>query len=502
MMRSLFSGVAGLKSHQTKMDVIGNNIANVNTAGFKASSVNFSDTYYQMISNASGANADLGVSGTNAKQIGLGSVVAAIQQNITEQGGPSTTNRALDIAINGESFLIVRSGTQTCFTKSGALNIDPAGNLYCTTNNSIVQGWLADDDGNIIKDTVQDLVIRSAANMYYEPEATGAVTLSGNIDPDDKDVQSAADGEIVTFSFFDNIGDSYMVKLSIKKAETSAEGVVNYDVSVVDVCDSLGESIFVTQNEDGEYVATGASVTFGNITITPADANINKTTGELIIPENINTLTYDSSNGEFSSVTAQNAPTSPAPDWLGNALVFSVIGLDKTNTGANSTFPQYDATNGTGGVKVYFNQLTQYSNGGTSKLTYLKGDPDNRDGGNKAGNMIGISVDDKGMVYGTYDNGMKKCLAQIAVATFANPSGLEAVGTSLFAATLNSGEFDGIGEEVALTGSFTVGALEMSNVDLANEFTQMITTQRGFQANSRIITTSDSMLEELVNLKR
>ena len=398
--------------------------------------------------------------------------------------------------------MIVRSGTQTCFTKSGALNIDPAGNLYCTTNNSIVQGWLADDDGNIIKDTVQDLVIRSAANMYYEPEATGAVTLSGNIDPDDKDVQPAADGEIVTFSFFDNIGDSYMVKLSIKKAETSAEGVVNYDVSVVDVCDSLGESIFVTQNEDGEYVATGASVTFGNITITPADADINKTTGELIIPENINTLTYDSSNGEFSSVTAQNAPTSPAPDWLGNALVFSVIGLDSTNTGANSTFPQYDATNGTGGVKVYFNQLTQYSNGGTSKLTYLKGDPDNRDGGNKAGNMIGISVDDKGMVYGTYDNGMKKCLAQIAVATFANPSGLEAVGTSLFAATLNSGEFDGIGEEVALTGSFTVGALEMSNVDLANEFTQMITTQRGFQANSRIITTSDSMLEELVNLKR
>jgi flagellar hook protein FlgE len=122
--------------------------------------------------------------------------------------------------------------------------------------------------------------------------------------------------------------------------------------------------------------------------------------------------------------------------------------------------------------------------------------------GNTAGQMKGISIDQEGKIWGTYDNGMKKCLAQMAVATFANPSGLESIGSSLFQATLNSGDFDGVGEEISLSGSFTVGALEMSNVDLATEFTQMITTQRGFQANSRIITTSDSMLEELVNLKR
>lgn len=511
MMRSLYSGVAGLKTHQTKMDVIGNNIANTNTVGFKSSSVNFSDTYYQMVSNATGANADLGTAGTNAKQIGLGSMVAAIQTNITDQGGPSTTNRALDVAINGEAFLVVRSGTETLFTKSGALNVDAAGNLYCTTNGATVQGWLADDNGDVIKDRVQDLTVMSAKNQYYAPEATGAVTLSGNIDPNDKNSAADGDGEIITFSFFDNLGDTYTVELSVKKAATqNTAGSVNYEVSVTNVYNSDSKSIFVTQDANGKYVATGASFTFGNSTtaITPANTNVNETTGELVMPANTKILTFSSASGDFKSVDAQNTTATPTPDWVGNALVFNLIGLDGTQTGANSTFPQYDPANGTGGVKVYFDSLTQYSKGGNSKVTYTKGysaagSSGLRDTGNKSGKMIGISIDGKdGKIYGTYDNGLKKCLAQLAVATFSNPSGLESEGNSLFSASLNSGEFDGVGEEISLSGSLTVGALEMSNVDLANEFTQMITTQRGFQANSRIITTSDSMLEELVNLKR
>ena len=167
------------------------------------------------------------------------------------------------------------------------------------------------------------------------------------------------------------------------------------------------------------------------------------------------------------------------------------------------TFDVYSNTGtGSGGVVVDFSGLTQYSNGGVSNVTYKKGDNNGKGVGNVAGEMSGISIDSDGYVFGTYNNGSKKCLAQIAVATFANPSGLEAVGDSMFAQTQNSGTFDGVGQQVGLTGSFTVGALEMSNVDLAAEFTSMITTQRGFQANSRIITTSDSMLEELVNLKR
>lgn len=532
MMRSLYSGVAGLKTHQTKMDVLGNNIANTNTVGFKSSAVNFSDTFYQTISSATGSNADLGTAGVNAKQIGLGSMVASITTNITEQGGPSTTNRALDIAINGESFLIVRSGSDTCFTKSGALNVDEAGNLYCTTNGATVQGWLADDAGNIIKDTVQDLKVMSSDKQYYEPEATTAATISGNIDPNDPDVDpTTGNGEVVTFSFFDNIGESYTVKVKLKKLPDANQtaGRVLYDAQLVDVYNANGESIFTIFNAaDGTYGAnTNASVRWGSATLTGADTILkNAMTGEIdlsVLAGNSIPIWFNQVTGAFYSTSATNIATTAATATGGGSLPatypatgpaapnagdevqsvkFSIIGISATNTGANSSFPQIDA-NGNGGIDLYFNTLTQYEQGGTSKLNGYKGNPSKTAGvGNKAGKMTGLSIDEEGKVWANYDNGLKKCMAQIAVATFANPSGLESVGSSLFKATLNSGDFDGIGEEVKLTGSFTVGALEMSNVDLANEFVNMITTQRGFQANSRIITTSDSMLEELVNLKR
>lgn len=522
-MRSMYSGVAGLKTHQTRMDVIGNNIANVNTVGFKGSSVNFADTFYQTVSSATGSNAELGTAGTNAKQIGLGSSVASITTNITEQGGTQSTNRSLDIAINGESFLIVRSGTDTLFTKSGALNIDEVGNLYCTTNGATVQGWLADDKGEIIKDTVKDLAIMSGSNLYYEPEATQAITLGGNIDPNDTKLNPTygaggapiSGGQVMTFSFYDNIGEQYSVKLYVSKKQTQTAGTVQYDVRVGDVYNSDGESIFVLKTVDAAtgaitYSASNAQVQFAGGTVTAA--NVDAQTGELTLnATQMGSLIFSSSTGDY--VNTQNGTTDRTNAvYQGKALNFSIIGpvpqhqgeniVNGTNAGADSTFLQHDDTNDTGGVNIYFDDLTQYSQGGTSKLSSNKGDPDGYYAGNKAGNMKGVSISSDGKVYGNYDNGMKKCLAQIAVATFSNPSGLEAMGDSLFAASLNSGPFDGIGEEVTLSGSFTVGALEMSNVDLATEFTNMITTQRGFQANSRIITTSDTMLEELVNLKR
>lgn len=522
-MRSMYSGVAGLKAHQTRMDVIGNNIANVNTVGFKGSSVNFADTFYQTVSSATGSNAELGTAGTNAKQIGLGSSVASITTNITEQGGTQSTNRSLDIAINGESFLIVRSGTDTLFTKSGALNIDEVGNLYCTTNGATVQGWLADDNGEIIKDTVRDLAIMSGSNLFYEPEATQAITLGGNIDPNDTKLNPTfgpggapiSGGQVMTFSFFDNIGEQYSVKLYVSKAQTQTAGTVTYDVRVGDVYNASGESIFVLKSVNAQtgaitYSASNAQVQFAGGTVTAG--NVNAQTGEVdLSATSLGTLVFSSSTGDY--VDANNAGTQrPNAVYQGKALNFSVIGpvpthqgeniVNGTNAGADSTFLQNNATNDTGGVNIYFDDLTQYSQGGTSKLSSNKGDPDGYYAGNKAGNMKGISISSDGKIYGNYDNGMKKCLAQIAVATFSNPSGLEAMGDSLFAASLNSGPFDGVGEEVTLSGSFTPGALEMSNVDLATEFTNMITTQRGFQANSRIITTSDTMLEELVNLKR
>lgn len=515
MMRSLYSGVAGLKTHQTRMDVIGNNIANVNTVGFKGSSVNFSDTFYQTVSSATGANADNGTAGTNAKQIGLGSTVAAITTNITEQGGTSSTNRALDVAINGEAFLVVSDGTQSLFTKSGALNVDEAGNLYCTTNGCIVQGWLA-KDGEIIKDTVKDLVVMGPEQMYSPPKATTAVTLSGNIDPNDPDIVATFDtsgnpidgGEVITYSFFDNLGESYTVKMYISKAKTQASGTVTYDVRIADVLNADSESIFVVKN-NGTYAASKAEINFGGTKIKAAAGDVDPITGELnLTVAGVQKLTFNSMTGSEATVS----PSRTNDMYKNQAINFSIVGpvpikegdniVDGVNTGAASSFPQYDSSSDSGGVEIYFNGLTQYSQGGTSKLSSVKGDPAGKNAGNKAGNMTGIAIDGEGKIWGTYDNGMKGLLGQLAVATFANPSGLESLGESLFAASLNSGEFDGVGEEVSLSGSLTVGALEMSNVDLASEFTNMIITQRGFQANSRIITTSDSMLEELVNLKR
>ena len=529
MMRSLFSGVAGLKTHQTRMDVIGNNIANVNTVGFKSSSVNFADTFYQTVSSATGADATTGTAGTNAKQIGLGSSVASITTNITDQGGTSTTNRALDIAINGDSFLVVKSAGATYFTKSGALNVDSAGTLYCTTNGATVQGWMADSEGNIVKDRVQDLTVMSPSNMYYAPTATSNITMKGNIDKmdpqltitkageDDNTVTTDA-GYPMTFSFYDNLGQLYSAKMYLYQTTAAESNVENvqystYSVALADVYDSEGNSIFVKKKEqDGvtSYASTGVQISFGGTTFSVEDGegSIDSATGKfkLKAESEAPTISFNAATGEFANVKEQDNGDNSIPESSqdkGKCIMFSVISTGEGDDKLDNTFTKYNAATDSGGVKIDFSALTQYSQSGVCSTSYTKGDTDGLGAGNAAGEMSGISIDSKGYILGSYSNGSKKVIAQIAVTTFANPSGLEAVGDSLFAASRNSGEFNGVGQDITTSGgSFTVGALEMSNVDLASEFTTMITTQRGFQANSRIITTSDTMLEELVNLKR
>ena len=185
MMRSLFSGISGLKVHQTKMDVIGNNISNVNTVGFRSSSVNFTDVFYQTTQGASGPNSETGAAGTNAVQIGLGANVAAIAVDLSGTGATQRTDRGMDIMINGDAFLVVKSNGNTYFTKSGALDIDANGTLYCTTNGASVLGWKVDASGEIRKDTADTLNLMSGENAYSDPEATTAVTLSGNVDKKD-----------------------------------------------------------------------------------------------------------------------------------------------------------------------------------------------------------------------------------------------------------------------------------------------------------------------------
>ena len=266
MMRSLWSGVSGLKVHQTKMDVIGNNIANVNTVGFRSSTVNFSDVYYQTTRSASGPNVDTGTAGTNAMQIGLGSNVAAISVNLSGTGATNRTDRGMDLMINGDAFFVVDNMGTTCFTKAGALDIDANGMLYCITNGASVLGWGVDEEGNIRKDMVSTLTLMSPENETAAPSATKNVTLSGNIDKKDPDVaynvgpvldedgqptdevQFLSDGYPISVKFFDNVGNSYTAKLGVMQVEGDDN---KYTVRLLDVLDKNGSILKEAYDDNG-----------------------------------------------------------------------------------------------------------------------------------------------------------------------------------------------------------------------------------------------------------
>jgi flagellar hook protein FlgE len=482
MMRSLFSGVSGLKVHQTKMDVIGNNISNVNTIGFKSSSVTFSDVFYQTTQSASGPNTATGTTGRNAMQIGLGSNVASITSSITTTGASQRTDNPFDIMIEGDSFFVVNSGGSNYFTKAGAFGVDAYGTL-ATASGASVMGWQVDpnDPTKTIADVVSPLNIMSPENLYAEPEATAAVYISGNIDSKDTQVASTGKGKIVNISFYDNMGHAYTADFRIKQLE---EPTNQYSIDVTDIKDEDGQSIFVTKDIDDEGNVTyiGSSIT--SFTLGEGSFSVEEISEDGIpklTATGLPTITFNPSTGAF--VTAGDGD---AEDPI-KSLAFS-IAADP------NPFQSID---------VDFSSITMYSTSGNSSLEATKGNLDGILAGKKVGNMTGINIDASGKIYGKYDNGDSRLLGQIAVASFSNPAGLEAVGNSMYAATQNSGDFDGIGQDPTQGGgSLTTGVLEMSNVDLSAQFTDMITTQRGFQANSRIITTSDTLLEELINLKR
>ena len=499
MMRSLFSGISGLKVHQTKMDVIGNNIANVNTVGFKSSSVNFSDVFYQTSQYATGPNANTGAAGRNAMQIGLGSNLASITANITQTGGAQRTDNPFDVMINGDAFFVVNQGGTNYFTKNGAFNIDAAGTL-CTSTGANVMGWQVDKDGNIVKAAVSPLRIMSPENMYAEPELTTKTYLSGNIDMMDPQLVSA-DGFPVQVSFYDNLGNSYTAKLKVTAkaagnpaAPSAAEAKAgNYSVSLMDIVDSSDNSVFAKGGIIGG-TGGGGSVTLGGATF-DFDAD-----GKLTTKDAKFDLKFDPSNGSFKQVGATADAKSVQLQFTKAGTGGTLNAFNKMVTGADGK-PAADQNYK--GIDIDFSSITMYATSGTSKIEPTKGGLDGTGAGLPVGNMTGVSIDTSGKIYGNYDNGIKKLLGQLAVASFANPSGLEAVGDSMFAETQNSGSFDGVGQDPTQGGgTLLTGVLEMSNVDLSSEFTQMITTQRGFQANSRIITTSDTLLEELINLKR
>ncbi len=648
MMRSMYSAVSGLKTHQTKMDVIGNNIANVNTVAFKSSSVTFQDILYQTTSGASGANAATGVGGVNAKQIGLGVSMASTSVSIETAGASETTGNPFDIKLtdkNTTNFFVVNDGTQNLFTRAGSFYIDGVGNLCMTSTGYTVMGWQVDETTNEIrKDTVSALRIMQEKNLTSAPEATTNAVMGGVLDENDADVKSD-NGKIMNLNFYDSLGYQYTARFSVKS--TGVDG--KYEVSLTSILNDENEDLIAnftaeekaqlfgafesndvtttvatgtvtgngaTVGGNGEVTyngtqysivngkfqdaagntmsdadlttvfgagATDATVTYNAVTgytFTQTQITVDTKTEKVYtdadlltgfsfdtngnITDGTNYYKYDAAKQEFveysdvgctiatgDTLTAEklfnmsesiqqylgigmgNASTANSDyafkvETVDGKQVYSVTRkesnyelLFNTSTGKfesingdpkSVTLKLGDAV-GTGNfnekgnfanISIDFTQCLNYNNSGKSTLGMDSGDVDGTTGkGRKLGNMIGVSIDTSGKIYGSYDNGNTELLGQIAVAQFSNAAGLEKVGESCYQTTLNSGEFDGIGVEVSADGSsMTTGELEMSNVDLSTEFTQMITTQRGFQANSRVITTSDTLLEELVNLKR
>lgn len=518
MMRSLFAGVSGLQSHQTRMDVIGNNIANVNTVGYKAGRVTFADTLYQTIRSASAPTATRG--GTNPVQVGLGVRVASIDI-IHTAGSPQPTGLQTDLAMNGNGFFVLKEGEQLLFTRAGVFDLDEAGWLVSKATGLRVAGWNAVEG---VVDTNQPIEeIRVPIGQTIPARATTEAVFEGNLDAEAgvpvghvvrmvRTVNDGTDDHVVTFEFTKTSDTTWTVTAVDENGNS-------LDVDVGGVSPAV-----LVFDERGRLTTSGAlQVTVGGSTVPVIDAGDLADEVAAVLPENPRVLTtvdvVDSLGVRHRVIiefekTAENTWAWSAVDENGNYLDIDGFGAydpaDPTSSrpvlrftsdgrlAPGSEIAAITLNPGTGAEPVVFTPdfagVSQYGQpsqvGNRSQNGYV------------AGTLEEIRFDSAGVITGVFSNGLTRALAQLAVATFSNNGGLVRAGDTAFEASRNSGlpqiGAAGTGDR----GTVTPGALEMSNVDLSEEFTSMIITQRGFQANSRIITTSDEMLQELVNMKR
>lgn len=422
MMRALFSGVTGLKSHQTRMDVIGNNISNVNTLGFKKSSVTFADLYSDTISSASAPSGTSG--GTNAKQIGLGVAVSSVVINHSA-GAASYTGNALDLTIDGDGFFIVKTPDGDKYTRSGNFNLSSGGFLVDASGNYVQcynSVWKEGDSGSTESTGIDGESSTYFENFAYTPDAVSIKTKESGT---------------YTFSIDETTGDIKIFK------------------DIVDVTPTGGLNL-----------STALSPA-----LTDTGALTDGTTYTLTLPE-LGTITF-----EASTTIAAGSGNSRFADMTG---VLENAAIDVTN---NDGFVA-GTTVGNMGIdqSKYYNVTINEEGAVVAQLLNAMTDPIAGAGPMAAGSNI--------------------VLGYISLASFSNTAGLEKVGENMYEETPNSGRAKVAVAGEGGTGSLTPSSLEMSNVDLSEEMVNMIITQRGFQANSRIITSTDSMLEELVNLKR
>ncbi|MFE5428051.1 flagellar hook protein FlgE [Peribacillus simplex] len=421
MLRSMYSGISGLKNLQTKLDVIGNNVANVNTYGFKKSRVTFSDAMNQTVSGASAATANKG--GTNSKQIGLGSTIATID-TIHTQSSLQTTGRDLDLGISGDGYFVVKQGNSLSYTRAGNFYLDDNGTLV-NANGLKVQAYKVDENGKRSK-TIGDVAVN--VNAILPAIAITKISVSGNL------AANAIDGTV--FSQQMKVVD-----------ENGKEQTAN---------------IYFQKNGDDKWELFDEE---------PAALGDTSTTK----PKPFTSVNFDA-NGQI--VAADKTQS-------GQTINISSGKEDDSDTAVDESVQKVN-------LDFDFSNLTQVK-GSTTALV----NPD----GNKEGKLESFNIGASGEINGVYSNGLITTLGQLAVAKFSNASGLTKTGGNTFQESINSGTANiniaGEGRGVIASGS-----LEMSNVDLSEEFTEMIVAQRGFQSNSRIITTSDEILQELVNLKR
>ena len=457
MMRSLFSGVSGLKNHQTRMDVVGNNISNVNTYGFKTSRVTFQDMLSQTISGAAKPEEDKG--GVNPKQVGLGMTIASIDRLFT-QGSLQTTGNQTDLAISGDGFFVTAKGDKKYYTRAGNFTIDKDGTLVSPANGLRVQGWMAarNEKGEKVVNTsgtVEDLVIP----IYGKVEAreTDNVKYKCNLDsklpvvpPNATGAMRASAGVTTNIDVYDKLGDPHRLTLTMWKTAP------NQWTASAAISGSTGP---VTLD-----VPAGANQ--------PDQANVSNRMNLRFSPE-----------GRLISAADEGSPDELNQGNINANFKYRVAG-DPTVRNINLDLGKSGLVEG----------ITQYSSPATTKAV--------EQNGFSMGYMEGFNIDDSGVITGVFSNGTKETVGQVGMAVFNNPGGLTANGENLFETSNNSGMPNIGAASQAGRGKIVAGTLEMSNVDLSEQFTDMIITQRGFQANSRTIQTSDQMLQELINLKR
>ncbi len=413
MIRSMSSALSGLRNHQVMLDVVGNDIANVSTIGFKSSSTVFSDVLSQTLTGAATPGPATG--GTNPAQIGLGSRLAGTIQSFT-QGSLQLTGRQTDIAIQGDGFFVVNNSGENLYTRAGAFNLDADGNLTTPAGHP-VQGWMADSAGAVNTNLPLGSVQIRVGELLPPVQST-RVELGGNLSAD----AAIGDTDALSVAAYDTQGRSTIIELTFTKTaanEWTASAVSGNPPVAVALTDNV-----LTFDGDGELVS-------------PADRNVNIAGGAIAGMPN------------------------PVAIELGGA----------TSAG----------------------RITHFA--GSSSATVIQ------QNGSAAGTLLSFSVSQDGVVTGNYSNGLGQAIGQVAMAVFTNPGGLERIAGT-WRETPNSGL-----AQIGTAGSggrglMAAGTLEMSNVDLAEEFTRLIVAQRGFQGNARVITTSDEVLQEVVNLRR